>query len=77
MSTVDFYDCTGKEDGNYIHPTDCTKFISCVDQTHAYERQCPECDPNPHECPNGYLHYDHPSDSCLYAYEAGCVTDPD
>lgn len=27
---VDFYDCTGKPDGNYVHPFDCTKFISCA-----------------------------------------------
>lgn len=30
----------GKEDGNYAHPTDPTKFISCVQQD-AYEQYCP------------------------------------
>ncbi|WP_392900902.1 chitin binding peritrophin-A domain-containing protein [Streptomyces sp. LN699] len=30
--TADFYSCADKADGNYIHPTDCTKFISCVAQ---------------------------------------------
>ena len=74
--SVDFYNCAGKTDGNYIHPTDCTKFISCVAQQHAYERDCPKCDVDPVTCPNGRLHYDHASDTCLYADEAGCVTDP-
>ncbi|CAG7725335.1 unnamed protein product, partial [Allacma fusca] len=24
------YDCTGKEDGNYPHPTKCTHYVACV-----------------------------------------------
>lgn len=35
------FDCAGRSDGNYPHPSDPTKFISCVAQTHAYERNCP------------------------------------
>ncbi|MFJ3818129.1 chitin binding peritrophin-A domain-containing protein [Streptomyces sp. NPDC090056] len=72
---VDFYSCAGKPDGNYIHPTDCTKFISCVAQQYAYERDCAACHPNPDNCPNGKLHYDAASDACLWSYEAGCVTE--
>jgi len=75
-SKVDWYDCSGKADGNYIHPTDCTKFMSCVAQTHAYERNCAECHVHPDTCPTGRTHYDHPADACLWANEAGCVTDP-
>lgn len=40
-TAADYYDCSGKPDGDYAHPTDPTKFISCVAQTHAYERSCP------------------------------------
>jgi len=72
---VDNYSCAGKEDGNYIHPTDCTKFMSCVAQTYAYERDCATCHVHPTDCPNGKTHYDHPSDACLWAWEAGCVID--
>jgi hypothetical protein len=75
QSLVDWYDCSGKSDGNYIHPTDCTKFISCVAQTHAYERDCAACHVDPVRCPTGRTHYDHPSDACLWANEAGCVTE--
>ena len=70
-----YYSCAGKVDGNYPHPTDCTKFMSCVAQTYAYERQCAKCHVDPVTCPNGYLHYSHADDSCLYADEAGCVTE--
>jgi len=73
---VENYSCAGKADGNYIHPSDCTKFMSCVAQTYAYERDCASCHVNPTDCPNGKTHYDHPSDACLWAWEAGCVTDP-
>jgi len=72
---VDWYSCAGKPDGNYIHPTDCTKFMSCVAQEYAYERACPACDVNPDNCPTGRLHYDHGEDACLWSYEAGCVTE--
>jgi hypothetical protein len=34
--------CADKLDGNYPHPSgDPTKVITCVAQTHAYERECP------------------------------------
>lgn len=34
------YDCSGKADGDYPHPTKCDHFIACVAQTHAYEMPC-------------------------------------
>jgi hypothetical protein len=74
QNAADYYDCTGKPDGNYIHPTDCTKFMSCVAQTHAYERDCATCHYHPIDCPTGKTHYHEPSDACLWASEAGCVT---
>jgi len=70
------YDCSGREDGNYIHPSDCTKFMSCVAQQHAYERDCAACHVDENECPTGRLHYHHPADACLWFSEAGCVIDP-
>jgi len=73
---VDWYNCAGKSDGNYIHPFDCTKFMSCVAQKHAYERNCAACHTHPDNCPTGKLHYHHPGDACEWAHIAGCVTDP-
>jgi hypothetical protein len=46
--------CVGKGDGNYSHPSDPNKFISCVAETYAYERACPA----------GYT-YDPGSDLCV------------
>ncbi|GIG55629.1 hypothetical protein Lfu02_00010 [Longispora fulva] len=57
------YDCTGHADGNYVHPDDCTKFISCVAEKYAYEMDCP-----------AGLHYHHPTDRCEWPEIAGCVT---
>ena len=51
---VDWFDCSDKADGNYPHPSDPRKFMSCVAQTHAYERSCPE----------GFT-YDPDTDSCV------------
>ncbi|CAG7832453.1 unnamed protein product [Allacma fusca] len=34
------YDCSGKQDGNYPHPTKCTHFVACVGGQHAYEQVC-------------------------------------
>lgn len=70
---VPWYSCAGKLDGNYIHPWDCTKFMSCVAEINAYERNCAACHVNPDNCPTGRLHYHHPDDACLWSHEAGCV----
>ncbi len=51
---IDWYDCSRKEDGNYPHPTDPTKYISCVAKRYAYERNCPPG-----------TRYDPASDSCI------------
>ncbi|WP_167477702.1 carbohydrate-binding module family 14 protein [Nocardia arthritidis] len=40
-NVIDWYDCSGKPDGNYVHPSDPTKFITCVAEKIAYERSCP------------------------------------
>ena len=72
---VDWYDCSEREDGNYIHPNDCTKFMSCVARQHAYERNCAICNENPVNCPTGRLHYHYPQDRCEWADVAGCVVE--
>jgi hypothetical protein len=43
ISNVDYFDCTGKADGTYVHPTDCTRYITCTKGT-AADVACPECD---------------------------------
>ncbi|CAL8133849.1 unnamed protein product [Orchesella dallaii] len=61
---VDFYDCTGKLDGNYQHPSDCQRFMSCVGQLYAYERDCP-----------AGLNYDASNDRCDWPSQVGCIID--
>ncbi len=34
VNDINYYDCTGRNDGNYIHPFDCTKFITCHKACH-------------------------------------------
>lgn len=34
------YDCSGKVDGDYNHPTKCDHFVACVAGTEAYEMPC-------------------------------------
>jgi len=68
---VDWYDCSGKDLGNYNHPHDCTKFMTCA-PAGAYERDCAACHVHPDNCPEGRLHYNEPQDKCLWADEAGC-----
>ncbi|MFI6167730.1 carbohydrate-binding module family 14 protein [Nocardia sp. NPDC051052] len=38
---IDWFDCSGKEDGDYPHPSNPTKYISCVAHEYAYENDCP------------------------------------
>ncbi|MCY0931829.1 carbohydrate-binding module family 14 protein [Streptomyces sp. H27-H1] len=34
------FSCEGRADGNYPHPSNPTKFMSCVAQEYAYEQSC-------------------------------------
>ncbi|KFZ02644.1 hypothetical protein V500_00051 [Pseudogymnoascus sp. VKM F-4518 (FW-2643)] len=72
---VDYYDCTGKSDGNYIHPFSCHYFIKCH-SGRARLGRCEFCHEDPLTCPDGQLSYYAPSDRCEYYDIAGCVTDP-
>jgi hypothetical protein len=68
---IDWYDCSGKADGNYVHPWECTRFISCSGGI-ASERDCANCDIDPVRCPDGRTVYDPKVDACLWADETTC-----
>ncbi|CAL8091063.1 unnamed protein product [Orchesella dallaii] len=68
---IDWYDCTGKADGNYVHPTDCTRFISCSGNI-ASQRDCANCNVDPVRCPEGRTVYNATVDQCLWADETTC-----
>jgi hypothetical protein len=68
---IDWYDCSGKEDGNYVHPTDCTRFISCSGGI-ASQRDCANCNVDPVRCPEGRTVYNATVDACLWADETTC-----
>ncbi|ODM90512.1 hypothetical protein Ocin01_16168 [Orchesella cincta] len=51
---INWYDCSGEADGNYVHPYDCTRFISCSGGI-ASQRDCANCDIDPVRCPDGRL----------------------
>ena len=75
---VDYYDCTGKPDGSYIHPFDCTRFITCHNGR-AADMACPDCDleKNPYQCAGQeYLYYNRPTDTCQWPRDTPCETDP-
>jgi hypothetical protein len=74
---VDYYDCTGKANGNYIHPADCTRFITCTDGQ-AADMPCPLCglDENPSQCAGSeYLFWDQTRDRCEWPDTTTCGTD--
>lgn len=67
----DGYDCSGKENGNYVHPTDCTRFVRCKNGV-ACERDCATCHIDPVRCPEGRTVYNATVDACLWADETEC-----
>lgn len=52
ITNVDYYDCSAKPDGNYLHPTDCTRYIVCANGT-AHDMACPDCGKDNHPQCNG------------------------
>lgn len=64
---VDYYDCSSKEDGNYNHPTDMTRFITCHNGR-ASDQACPSCDVNNVALCAGsaYLVFDLSKNQCNY-----------
>jgi hypothetical protein len=67
---IGWYDCSGKRDGNYVHPTDCTRFISCSGGV-ASQRDCANCN-QPGRCIDGRTVYNATVDACLFADETRC-----
>jgi len=73
---IDYYDCSGKDNGNYIHPTDCTRFIKCSNG-HASDMACADCDLPSSQClGQPYLVWDAGKDYCEWPALTECVTDP-
>ncbi|ODM88473.1 Chondroitin proteoglycan-2 [Orchesella cincta] len=72
---IDWYDCSGEADGNYVHPYDCTRFISCSGGI-ASQRDCANCDIDPVRCPDGRLVYDPSVDRCEWADTTTCSASP-
>lgn len=58
---IDWYNCKGVTNGNYYHPCDCHKFITCSNG-YASERNCAACMPDPVKCPDGRTSFDEPSE---------------
>jgi hypothetical protein len=66
------YDCSGKDDGNYPHPTKCTHYVACVARKHAYEMPCAM---NHDGKPLHYVAWSGPNprtSRCDYPQVAGC-----
>ncbi|XP_035701863.1 uncharacterized protein LOC118433737 [Folsomia candida] len=72
---VDYYDCSGKENGLYLHPNDCTRFITCID-SRAADFSCPPCDlTNSSGCRGSqYLVYDVDKHTCNWPNQTKCHT---
>ena len=76
LADIDYFDCTGKADGNYPHPSDCTRFITCHNGR-AADIACPDCGlpTNPYQCAGSeYLYYKASADQCDWPRETECYT---
>ena len=71
---IDYYDCSGKTDGNYMHPTDCTRYIVCANGR-ASDMACPDCDPKaPESAGREYLYFNVITDACDWPlYTEACT----
>jgi len=73
---VTYYDCKGKVDGYYTHPTDCTRFILCHNGR-AADMACPDCglQNNPYQCAGSeYMVYDAAMNWCRWPRDTPCTT---
>lgn len=71
---IQSFNCKGKADGNYLHPTDCTRFMSCSANVGS-ERDCPPCDHklDPIRCKStNRLVYSDTQDTCVWADQTEC-----
>jgi Chitin binding Peritrophin-A domain len=53
--------CDDRANGNYYHPRDCTKFITCSNG-YATVRNCAACNLGDERCPDGRTHFDDPAE---------------
>jgi len=70
---IRWFDCTGLSNGDYPHPVEPTRFVTCVDGVYAWESECAACIENPETCPTGLLVFSAAEDMCVYS---NCVTTP-
>jgi hypothetical protein len=70
-----WYDCSGKQPGNYENPRDCTRFITCDAGLQPIEFDCGECSNRPEVCtPQNRLVYNATVDACLWPDQTECRT---
>ena len=77
FDNIDYYDCSAKPNGNYIHPTDCTRFITCANGR-AADMACPDCNAHDEKCAGErYLVWDDAEDvkRCEWPQFTPCVTE--
>ncbi|OXA64280.1 uncharacterized protein LOC110841593 [Folsomia candida] len=73
---IDYYDCSGKPNGQYIHPSDCTRFIICSNG-YASDMACPNCDLANTLCFGiPFLRYDAFKERCEWPKITECIVDP-
>eukprot|EP01121_Diplochlamys_sp_Union-15-3_P018172 TRINITY_DN656_c0_g1_i1.p1 TRINITY_DN656_c0_g1~~TRINITY_DN656_c0_g1_i1.p1 ORF type:complete len:107 (+),score=8.51 TRINITY_DN656_c0_g1_i1:75-395(+) len=75
VDDVLYFDCGGKTNGAYVHPTDCTRFILCS-HGRASDMPCGDCDLSSNKCKlNGktvydYTVYDVTTERCIWPADA-------
>lgn len=75
---IDYYDCTGKATGNHVHPTDCTRFISCSAGGVASDMACPDCNQHDEKCAGEpFLRWSAATGNCEWPADTECSTDGD
>jgi len=71
---IDYYNCSGKPDGNYVHPFDCTRFMVCHNG-HASDMACADCDPANPDCEGSrFTIYKQSVDQCDWPKVTECPT---
>ncbi|ODM88471.1 Endochitinase [Orchesella cincta] len=63
--------CYSLADGDYDHPDDCTKFVTCSNRI-AYEMNCATCHFDPLRCPTLRTVFDASAKGCVWANETTC-----